>query len=114
MTDLRPAMVMVQAERVNVKEFVRTPDGRLAVDADALFRYLGDVTVEKVPGKDGTTVKRFFAWTVVDTSLGPFPNRVKAVEALLSFNGLRKADAKETSRPTTAASSSMMGNLTCA
>lgn len=98
MTELRPAMVMVQAERVNVKEFVSTPDG-FAVDADALFRYIGDVTVEKVPGKDGTTVKRFFAWTLVDTSLGPFPNRVKAVEALLSFNGLRKADAKETSKP---------------
>jgi hypothetical protein len=88
-------MVMREAERVNVKELVQTERG-LAVDADALFRYIGDVTVEKVPGKDGTTVKRWFAWTLMDTSMGPFPNRVKAIAALLDWNGLREANPKET------------------
>ncbi len=91
----RPAMVMREAERVNVKELVQTERG-LAVDADALFRYIGDVTVEKVAGKDGTTVKRWFAWTLAETNIGPFPNRVKAIAALLEWNGLREAKSHET------------------
>lgn len=91
----RPAMVMREAERVNVKELVRTDQG-LAVDADAMFRYIGDVTVEKIAGKDGTTVKRWFAWTLIETSIGPFPNRVKAIAALLAWNGLREAHPNET------------------
>jgi hypothetical protein len=86
---------MREAERVNVKELVPTPDG-LAVDADALYRYIGDVTVEKIKGADGTTVKRWFAWTLVETSIGPFPNRVKAIAALMAWNGLREAHPRET------------------
>lgn len=95
MTEPRPAMVLREAERVNVKELVMTDRG-LAVDADALFRYIGDVTIEKIQGQDGLTVKRWFAWTLVDSSLGPFPNRVKAIAALLQWNGLREAHARET------------------
>lgn len=91
----RPALVMREAERINVKELVATPQG-LAVDADALFRYIGDVTVEKITGNDGTTIKRWFAWTLVETSLGPFPNRVKAIAALMEWNGLREAKPQET------------------
>lgn len=87
-------MVMREAERVNVKELVMTEHG-LAVDADALFRYIGDVTVEKVV-VNGTTVKRWFGWTLVDTRVGPFPNRVKAIKALLEWNGLREANSRET------------------
>jgi hypothetical protein len=93
--ELKPALVMRIAERVNVKELVKTPGG-LAVDADSLYRYVGDVGVEKITGKDGTTVKRWFAWTLLETSLGPFPNRVKAVQALLEWNGLREARPEET------------------
>lgn len=95
MTEPRPALVLREAERVNVKELVPTEHG-LAVDADALFRYIGDVTVEKVAGKDGTTVKRWFGWTLAETSVGPFPNRVKAIAALLAWNGLREAHPRET------------------
>jgi len=94
MPELRPAMVMREAERINVKELVPTPQG-LAVDADARFRYIGDVTVEKVV-QDGTTVKRWFGWTLVDTRVGPFPNRVKAIAALLEWNHLREAHPRET------------------
>ena len=95
MTEPRPAFVLREAERVNVKELVQTSRG-LAVDADAMFRYIGDVTVEKITGQDGTTIKRWFAWTLVETSLGPFPNRVKAIAALLEWNGLREAKPHET------------------
>jgi hypothetical protein len=95
MPEPRPALVMREAERVNVKELIPTEHG-LAVDADALFRYIGDVTVEKVAGKDGTTVKRWFGWTLADTRVGPFPNRVNAIAALLAWNGLREAKAEET------------------
>lgn len=95
MSEPRPALVMREAERINVKELVPTEAG-LAVDADALFRYIGDVTVEKITGSDGTTVKRWFAWTLVETSIGPFPNRVKAIAALMEWNGLREAHPRET------------------
>lgn len=94
MPELRPAMVMRQAERINVKELVPTERG-LAVDADATFRYIGDVTMESMI-QDGTTIKRWFGWTLVDTRVGPFPNRVKAIAALLEWNHLREADPSET------------------
>lgn len=90
-------IVLREAERVNVKPLIET-DAGLAVDADSLFIYIGDVTVEKVP-KDGLEVKRWFAWTIMSTSLGPWPNRVKAIEALLRYNRMRAADIRETMTP---------------
>lgn len=99
MSEPRPALVLREAERINVKELVSVGGDTLAVDTEALYRYIGDVTVEKMRGKDGTTVKRWFAWTLVDTNLGPFPNRVKAIRALLAANHLREAKISETVPP---------------
>lgn len=97
MTEPRPVIVLREAERVNVKGLVATERG-LAVDADAMFVHVGDVTIEKVE-KDGLTVKRWFAWTITGASLGPHPNRVKAIQALLTYNGMRAADTRETMEP---------------
>lgn len=56
------------------------------------------VGVEKIV-KDGLAVKRWFAWTLTEATLGPFPNRVKAIAALLTYNNMRQADARETMTP---------------
>lgn len=68
------------------------------MDPDALFRFIGDVGVEKIV-KDGLNVKRWFAWTLTGATLGPFPNRVKAIAALLTYNHMRQAHVRETMTP---------------
>lgn len=96
-TVMNPVLVLREAERVNIKPLVMTDNG-LAVDADAVFRYIGDVTVEKVE-VNGLEVKRWFAWTLTGTSLGPQSNRVKAIQALLTYYGMRQTDVRETMTP---------------
>lgn len=96
---MRPVLVARDAERVSIQELVQGPGQALAVRFDQPYRYLGDVTVEKVKGNDGTTVKRWFAWTKLDTNLGPFPDRVKAIAALLAHHGMREAKVSETTEP---------------
>lgn len=94
----KPAMVMRTAERINVKELSRNEDGQLCVDPDGLYRHIGDVTTAKIL-VDGLEVKRWFAHTLIDTQLGPFPNRVKAVKALLDWSGYEEAHAHDTMSP---------------
>lgn len=96
---MRPVLVARDAERVSVQELVESASGTLAVPFDKRYRHIGDVAVQKVRGKDGTTVKRWFAWTTMDVTLGPFPNRVKAIAALLAHHGLREVKLRETSEP---------------
>lgn len=99
MSEKKPVLVAREAERVSIQELASVGGETLAVNTDAIYRYIGDVTVEKVTGKDGTTVKRWFAWTKLDTSIGPFPNRVKAIAALLDYHGMREAKITETISP---------------
>ncbi len=96
--ELQPALVMLTAERVNVKRLVKT-DAGYAVDPDALFAHIGDVTTYVYVNSNGMNTKGWLAWTVADVTLGPFTTRKAAVEALLEGRGLRAADAAETMQP---------------
>lgn len=93
---LRPALISVEKERVQALELTEQ-NGVLAVP-DSGYRYIGDV-FEQVIQQDGLHVRRWFALTVVQASLGPFLTKPLAVEALVKWNHLRSADVAETSSP---------------
>jgi len=89
---------MRTAERVHVLELGPAINGVHPVPTDRGYRYVGDVATATVL-KDGIEVKRWFAWTIVDAVLGPFPNRVKSIEALLEWNGMVQVEPTATIEP---------------
>lgn len=94
---LRPAIVTVDKDRVQVLDLVDV-DGILAVPADRGYRYIGDVYQDRVE-KDGLSVKRWFASTLVGSTIGPVASKRVAVDELLHWNHIRSADVSETSSP---------------
>lgn len=94
---LRPALVSVDKERVKALELTEV-DGMLAVPIDKGHRYIGDVFQERIH-QDGLSVKRWFATTLVASTLGPFTQKPLAVAALVEWNHLRVASVEETTTP---------------
>lgn len=96
--ELKPVLVSRVAERIHIQELGKPTDGTYAVPVDNGYRYIGDVATAQIV-KDGLEVTRWFCWTLVDTTIGPFPNRVKAIEALLEWNGMVQVKPTETIPP---------------
>lgn len=92
----KPAMIAIEKGRVQALDLVDV-DGILAVP-DRGYRYIGDVFQEVVQ-VDGTNAKRWFAMTLVQSTLGPFTQKQLAVDALLDWNHIRAAQVQETSAP---------------
>lgn len=92
----RPAMIAIDKGRVQALDLVEV-DGILAVP-DRGYRYIGDVFQEVIQ-VDGTNAKRWFAMTLVQSTLGPFTQKQAALAALLDWNHLREARVQETSSP---------------
>lgn len=90
-------MIIMDKGRVEALDLVEK-DGILAVPVDRGYRYVGDVTQEPVV-IDGMNVKRWYATTLVDSHIGPFTDRRKALVALLEWNHLRQAVVSETTTP---------------
>lgn len=93
----KPAMISVEKGRVQALDLVER-DGILAVPTDRGHRYIGDV-FQEVISIGGTNAKRWFATTLVQSTLGPFTQKQAAVDALLDWNHLRSAEINETSAP---------------
>lgn len=94
---LRPALISVEKERVQALDLAEV-DGVLAIPTDRGYRYIGDVFTESIV-KDGVNVKRWFATTLVDSTLGPYSNKQEALRELLTWNHIRSASVSETSAP---------------
>lgn len=95
---MKPVLVMRTAERVHVLELGPAINGVHPIPVDRGYRYIGDVATATIL-KDGLEVKRWFAWTLMDSVLGPFPNRVSAVAELLAWNGLVQVEPTATMEP---------------
>lgn len=94
---LRPALMTIDGGSVQVLDLTEK-EGILAVPTDRGYRHIGEVFQEAVV-VDGMSVKRWFARTMVDSTLGPFSSRPPAVDALMKWNHLRQAIVEETTVP---------------
>jgi len=94
---LRPVLLSVSKERVYALDLVDVR-GVLAIPPDGEYRYLGDVFQEFII-QDGMRVKRWFATTIVESTLGPYADKLTAQAALLDWHHVRSADLSETSTP---------------
>lgn len=90
-------MISVEKGRVQALDLVEKGD-ILAVPTDRGHRYIGDV-FQEVVSVNGTNAKRWFAMTLVQSTLGPFTQKQAAVDALLDWNHLRSAEISETTTP---------------
>lgn len=99
MSDKKPVLVMRTAERIHVLELMPADEnGVHAIPTDHGYRYIGDTATAQVL-KDGIEVTRWFAWTRIETHLGPFPNRVQAIKELLAWNGMYQVEPTATMSP---------------
>ena len=94
---LKPALIALDGGRVHALDLTEV-DGVLAIPAGRAYRDIGSVFQEYVE-IDGLRAKRWFASTVVQSTLGPHTSRPLAVTALVEWNHLRAATVAETSAP---------------
>lgn len=92
-----PVMITIEGGRVEAQTLYEQ-NGILAVNVDRGYRYVGDVFQDYII-KDGMRSKRWFASTLVESTLGPHSTRKAAVAELLKWNNMHQVQVDATTSP---------------